>query len=431
MSKSKDTNLKDYINRTQAGDVENSRDYKGTRKASINKKPWLTDNLLEMELLEWPPFIPRIPDPPKYPLPGWKIPVPSPFIPINVPNIDFRYYWSDCMFSASCPHVLGPVTSVSNNGCYELFYEYRLFWAEGIIKDISVDGPAKIVTTSPDIVLFIYPNASYGTKIKLKVSTISDTASQDARLLAEVNRILGTHVTEAELRTSRGEYEITYYLNKGCSTTTLIQCEAVCECQLIAPTIYTDGGGTVASGGSTNLWVDSGGFACPPYTWQVSGLGYSLSKATTDNDLETNVLSLAGGTCGVNYGAVGTVTVTDKCGETYVVKIRATGTDANAPSWVQVEYIVATTPTSRCSNYGTCLWTPSSVETVISGSGKWNIAHAGQCLRSGTTVWNGGSYPPPCGQPMACGGEVTTCDTGGYPCTCYCSNYVYYTWVCT
>ena len=296
MSKSKDTNLKDYINRTQAGDVENSRDYKGTRKASINKKPWLADNLLQMELLEWP--IPPIPPDPLIYSRTSIIPIiPDHFILTSVSDLDFRYYWSDCMFSASCPYVLSPYATFGSSQCYLLFYEYPLFWLEGIITDISVEGPAKIVgSKSGNITVFIYPNASYGSKVTVKVSTISDTATQDARLLAEVNRRLGTHVTEAELRTSRGEYEITYYTNKGCSTTTLIQCEAVCECQFIAPTIYTDGGGTVASGGSTNLWVDSGGFACPPYTWTVSGLGYSLSKATTDNDLETNVLSLAGGT---------------------------------------------------------------------------------------------------------------------------------------
>ena len=52
---------------------------------------------------------------------------------------------------------------------------------------------------------------------------------------------------------------------------------------------------TITPGGSINLWVDSEG-ACTPYSWSVSGNGYSLSKATTNADNEITVLTSAGGT---------------------------------------------------------------------------------------------------------------------------------------
>jgi len=306
---SKDKSLRNYLTRTQSSEVENSRDYNGTRAASINKKPWLAQNLQDMELLEWDDYGEHdLTDLPAYPYErdrgdidpytpsSWTIPSYG-FQVQTVDPFDFRYYNSDCMFSAACPHVLGPVTSASNSGCYELYYRYPLFFLEGIIQSVKVKGPAKLSSTWPHITLYIYPNASYGSKVTVKVNTISDVASQEARLIEEVAKLAGNRVTEADLKVSRTEKGDTYYLNKGCSTTTLILCETVCECYGIAPTIYTDGGGTVASGGSINLWVDSGGFACPPYTWTVvSGTGYSLSKSETDNDLETNVLSLAGGT---------------------------------------------------------------------------------------------------------------------------------------
>jgi hypothetical protein len=61
------------------------------------------------------------------------------------------------------------------------------------------------------------------------------------------------------------------------------------------PTIYASSE-TITAEGSITLWVDSGGKACAPYTWEVSGTGYSLDKSQTDNDLETVTLSCASGT---------------------------------------------------------------------------------------------------------------------------------------
>jgi hypothetical protein len=66
-------------------------------------------------------------------------------------------------------------------------------------------------------------------------------------------------------------------------------------------------------------------WGCPPYQWSVSGTGYSLSKTTTNGELDYTVLSVVGGTCGQQYAPYVTATVTDSCeGEDSTV-IRNTG----------------------------------------------------------------------------------------------------------
>jgi len=63
---------------------------------------------------------------------------------------------------------------------------------------------------------------------------------------------------------------------------------------------------------------------CGPYNWSVSGTGYSIVP-NGSSDLLAAVVSVVGGTCGVDYSAYGTVTVTDLCGTTVTKEIRNTG----------------------------------------------------------------------------------------------------------
>jgi hypothetical protein len=100
-----------------------------------------------------------------------------------------------------------------------------------------------------------------------------------------------------------------------------------CECTGAVPTI-TANSDTIAPGGSITLYVDSGGLACPPYTWSA-GNGYSFSQNETENDLEETTMTSASGTCGVNYDVYTTVTVTDACGTMATATIRNT-----AGTWV-------------------------------------------------------------------------------------------------
>ena len=89
-----------------------------------------------------------------------------------------------------------------------------------------------------------------------------------------------------------------------------------------APPTIVASSDTIAAGGSITLWVDSGGLASPPYTWAVSGTGYTLSDTETEDDLETLTLSCTTGSCGDNYDVNCTVTVTDDCGTEVSVTIR-------------------------------------------------------------------------------------------------------------
>ncbi len=97
------------------------------------------------------------------------------------------------------------------------------------------------------------------------------------------------------------------------------------------PTIYASDD-EIDPEGTITLYADSGGTACPPYSWSVSGTGYSLDKNETDNDLETVTLTAPAstGTCGVDYDIVATVTVKDDCGETDEIEIKNT-----AGTWVR------------------------------------------------------------------------------------------------
>ena len=53
---------------------------------------------------------------------------------------------------------------------------------------------------------------------------------------------------------------------------------------------------TIPPGDSIDLWVDTNGRGCPPYTWSVSGTGYSLSGTTTYRDGESVQLTCTTGT---------------------------------------------------------------------------------------------------------------------------------------
>lgn len=80
---------------------------------------------------------------------------------------------------------------------------------------------------------------------------------------------------------------------------------------------------TIVAGSSIDVYVTGG---CGPFTWSVAGAGYSFVASETDE--RVNTLNCAAGTCGVNFAAVASITVTDDCGETVTTKIRNT-----AGSW--------------------------------------------------------------------------------------------------
>lgn len=106
---------------------------------------------------------------------------------------------------------------------------------------------------------------------------------------------------------------------------------------------------TIDPGDSIELYVLDG---CPDFTWEVSGLGYSISgesgsPATAETSERNATLNCVGGTCGVDYDTYCTVTVTDRCGTSVEFVIKNT-----AGSWGN--YVEECFEPDACAGTATC-----------------------------------------------------------------------------
>jgi hypothetical protein len=138
-----------------------------------------------------------------------------------------------------------------------------------------------------------------------------------------------------------------------------------CNCTGAIPTIKASAS-EITSGGSITLWVDSGGKACPDFTWSVSSAKYSLNKSKTNNDLETVTMTAASGTCSTtgynNSNIYVTVTVTDSCRNTNQIEIRNTAGDwvledictQNNGNKTEVTHIVKVIGSKKYELWGEC-----------------------------------------------------------------------------
>lgn len=75
---------------------------------------------------------------------------------------------------------------------------------------------------------------------------------------------------------------------------------------------------TIAPGGSITITAVTG---CPPFTFTVSGTGYTITPISDT----TATLTSASGTCGINYARNAVVTATDLCGSAPTKAVRSTG----------------------------------------------------------------------------------------------------------
>jgi len=149
---------------------------------------------------------------------------------------------------------------------------------------------------------------------------------------------------------------------------------------------------------------------CGPYTWSVSGTGYSISPSGKSSSLSA-VVSVVGGTCGVDYAAYCTVTITDSCGTTKTKRIRNTG-----GGWVLVSSDLCILPWTTSAS---CWYTSTpdfdceliedekrqtqSVKWVSSNSGKTCAEVSCPCTGfectyclDYTTYWEWPGYQVPC-----------------------------------
>jgi len=150
---------------------------------------------------------------------------------------------------------------------------------------------------------------------------------------------------------------------------------------------------TIAPSSSITLYVEGG---CPPYTWSVAGLGYTLDFVSTV--IGQNGLNCGGGTCGVNYDPFATITVTDACGTSIEIIIRNTGGQWNVIGNVY-------NGNNNCASSFLC--PTSKTVFLVRGNQLWSLttvaaAFLGECTCSVNEAnWNAGwldgagaTFPP-------------------------------------
>jgi len=185
-----------------------------------------------------------------------------------------------------------------------------------------------------------------------------------------------------------------------CSDTETIRTAGCCD-DPATPAFTFDDASTadvVAPGGQITVYVTGG---CPPFTWSVNDLGFSFAQVQTNT--RANALSLDAGTCGVNYSAYGTVTITDDCGSTATAAIRSTGGKWTVLAAMDVGILqdgnpchgLATGYSGSCTYGKACNAWGSDIE-IIQGKYKWlNIGLYRDCGRNqGTFTWCDTAYYP-------------------------------------
>ena len=156
----------------------------------------------------------------------------------------------------------------------------------------------------------------------------------------------------------------------------------------------------------------------PPYTWQVSGTGFSIPSSTTDR---TNTLSADDTSCGA-----ATIAITDKYGDSCTGYVRCT----EGSEWQAV--CTNATNFTGCSPWQS-IWGGYSFD-IIEGNKKWEMlgrdsGRTSKCCPPGADcTWDGDCVSPPCGDPCSCDGVVGRCGEGTLTLWPY---YTYYEWGCS
>jgi len=147
---------------------------------------------------------------------------------------------------------------------------------------------------------------------------------------------------------------------------------------------------------------------CPPFVWEVSGLGYTIDP-DEPSALRAAVVTVVGGTCGVDYDAVATVTVTDACENSVTKKIRNTGGKWCALT-VGHNYAIACSVNQDAIDRCT--------EVIVDNEYRWEYASRmyysytrGSCVTAPDCTW-GGSPSNETGDVMAEDGPYPTPGTG-------------------
>lgn len=281
-----DEGLYDYINKTTEDQVESTRttDPKPRRKASEDKHFSQGDSLHDEELVYWPHFD----------IGPWNWELPD----INIRWPDLPGYADDWPQSR---------------------YGYLPPWQTYPGDGTTITSFVCLTSNCPDVVdcedeFVVWRNPIGGGEILLGYGAVGKPVfgvvlDNDGNIVVYVR----DNATTGQFFTIW--YEKAFADNPSnsiiCKTRVLYECG--CECQEAEPAVYVQSGNTsMPRNDSEAMYVDSDELACPPFTWSVTGTGFSFSKSQTDSDLEINYLQTDNTACGV-----ATITVTDDCGVTY------------------------------------------------------------------------------------------------------------------
>lgn len=147
-----------------------------------------------------------------------------------------------------------------------------------------------------------------------------------------------TAVTKTGVRGEKIVLKVKYDNDADCTKEIINDCEGVCDCD-VEPTVTFDDDSTpdtIAPGGQVTLYITGG---CPPYSWAVTGDGYTLGSIVTEG--KTNTLNSASGVCGTDFDAYVKVSIVDACGDTDEVYLR--NTDG--------QWITCTSGGAACGNH--------------------------------------------------------------------------------
>lgn len=189
----------------------------------------------------------------------------------------------------------------------------------------------------------------------------------------------------------------------------LADCIAACQCAEGLAWDTDNSPETIVAGSSVQVFVTGGR---GPYTWSVSGNGYSLLVPETVTGV--NQVTCVDGLCETDFDVTVEITVTDDCGA------NATGTLRNAEGeWVLQGECCPMCGT--CAHEGECENSPCDAVEYVEGTGKWVTNTAGNnCYDNGwPSIYN--SDCTPCTLPQPPSGVGTP----GFFC------FEYYTWSCS
>jgi|GEM_PF-5119886 len=345
------------------------------RKHSEYKQPYRDDlEYPEMEGYDWPPWNPVWPQLPDTPVQVDPLDPGGPIIPHEYNPDDPNREFLGCFFRQP----LTPSLARPGQTAYA-----RLAMGDDQIIRMELQGPATFV--KPPYVASGCNNKSY--QMYLAKGGIPYGNVPECTVIIRVNDDISGY--EANPRTGELYVVLIAYTASGSSCSTDLTV-ATCTDESIAPQFDLDSSPETMGG-----WTDAAlfleeGTGTPPFTWSVSGEGFSFPVTKTTS--RVNFVRT------INACGVGSIAVTDSCGLSDTYEIRTT----NRSYWLErypFENMIPGPPTARDPYaLGFC-----SLPTHERVAGKWKVRH---CF-----VLTGGEHG--CPNSMGCGDCEAMCT--GYP----------------